>query len=221
MIRIVKNTMKKCDDTKQDLQLALLSLRTTPISGTLPSPAELLNNRQMKSTLPLVSRNSRNDETATEELRRRQEMQKTYYDRVTAELPPLKSGQPVMIQELPSLHWKPGTVVSPTKEPRSYVVQDTDGARYRRNRKFIKELPSHISIPVESHTDDLTLDPSPGPSTDSEPPTSPKSAKPTDTTPGPSTNIEPPASPKSVKFTNPTRRSTREHKTPARLICEM
>jgi hypothetical protein len=219
MIQVVKNTMKKCADTKQDLQLALLSLRTTPISGTLPSPAELLNSRQMKSTLPLVSKHSSKDELSTEELKKRQNTQKVYYDRGTRELPPLKSGQTVMVQDLPNLRWKPGTVVSPTKEPRSYIVQDTNGARYWRNRKYIRQLPPQCNLPEEP-SEDLTPDPNQGTS----------SATPTNTLLGNSQPKESPVNPKrNVTFndqppgptTTTPRRSVREHKPPPRLICEM
>ena len=31
-------------------------------------------------------------------------------------------------------------VVSPTKEPRSYLVQATEGARYHRNGKFLRKI---------------------------------------------------------------------------------
>ena len=45
-----------------------------------------------------------------------------------------------MLQDTNNLRWKPATVVSPTKEPRSYIVQTTEGTRHRRNRRFLKEL---------------------------------------------------------------------------------
>ena len=57
-----------------------------------------------------------------------------------------------MLQSTNDLSWKPATVVSPTKEPRSYMVQTTEGARYRRNRKFLRKitkLPPNIPNDLE------------------------------------------------------------------------
>ncbi len=39
--------------------------------------------------------------------------------------------------------WKPA-IVSPTKEPRLYLVQTTDGGRYRRNRRFLRRMSNQL-----------------------------------------------------------------------------
>ena len=123
LVGIVKSTLKKCDMSKTDPTLAMLFLRTTPISHTLPSPAELLYNRQLKSVLPSV-KHQLEHETTREKLKHRQEKQRYYYDEGTHELSNLKPGDSVMLQSANDLSWKPATVVSPTKEPRSYMVQN-------------------------------------------------------------------------------------------------
>ena len=51
-VQTIKKTILKCRETKEDIDLALLALRTTPLSSNIPSPAELLNSRMLKSTLP-------------------------------------------------------------------------------------------------------------------------------------------------------------------------
>ena len=51
-VQTVKKMILKCRETKEDIDLALLALRTTPLSSNIPSPAELLNGRVFKSTLP-------------------------------------------------------------------------------------------------------------------------------------------------------------------------
>ncbi|GFS23914.1 Pol polyprotein [Elysia marginata] len=48
-VQTVKNCLKKAKAKKENPQLALLSLRTTPIDNILPSPAELLFNRKVQS----------------------------------------------------------------------------------------------------------------------------------------------------------------------------
>ena len=45
-MQTVKKCMYKCDHSGQDIELALLSLRSTPLDSHLPSPAELLNGRK-------------------------------------------------------------------------------------------------------------------------------------------------------------------------------
>ncbi|GFN96970.1 transposon ty3-i Gag-Pol polyprotein [Plakobranchus ocellatus] len=53
-VQTVKICLKKAKAQKQNPQLALLALRTTPIDNALPSPAELLFNRKVKCQLPHV-----------------------------------------------------------------------------------------------------------------------------------------------------------------------
>ena len=48
----VKNTLLKTAQTGEDLDLALVAYRTTPLSHSLPSLAELPNSRKFKTTLP-------------------------------------------------------------------------------------------------------------------------------------------------------------------------
>ena len=51
-IQTVKRTMKKAKSSGQNVNMALLCLRTTPIDE-IPSPAELLCRRKFKSNLPI------------------------------------------------------------------------------------------------------------------------------------------------------------------------
>jgi len=153
-VQTVKNLFKKCDSAKCDPGKALLLLRATPIEAGLPSPAELLKGRKVKTTLPTVVKHESQKEEISEKLRSRQQVQKQYHDIGTHKLPDLKPGQPVMLQSPNDLKWSPATVVSPTSEPRSYVVQTTAGSQYRRNRKFLRELPQKTaSLEKRTHTD--------------------------------------------------------------------
>ena len=52
-VQTVKKILLKCKESGTDPSLALLSLRSTPLSATLKSPAELLNGRMFKTTLPV------------------------------------------------------------------------------------------------------------------------------------------------------------------------
>lgn len=52
MVQTVKSTIRKCQATKGDLKLAMLRLRATPIASNMPSPAELMLNRSIRTDLP-------------------------------------------------------------------------------------------------------------------------------------------------------------------------
>lgn len=53
-IQTVKNTIKKCYFEKSDPHLALLELRNTPIDSVIGSPAQLLNSRRLRGTIPVT-----------------------------------------------------------------------------------------------------------------------------------------------------------------------
>lgn len=52
MVQTVKQCMKKCAETWHDPYLAMLICRTTPLSNSITSPAELLNGRKYRALLP-------------------------------------------------------------------------------------------------------------------------------------------------------------------------
>lgn len=79
----MKNMMKKCRESQQDIHLALLVYRTTPLENG-HSPAELLMGRQLKSNLPESSKVRNKDRKAIEVKKWREsqkERQKYYYDK--------------------------------------------------------------------------------------------------------------------------------------------
>lgn len=51
-VQTVKRFILECGETREDIDLALLAPRTTPLSPNIASPAELLSGRIFKSTLP-------------------------------------------------------------------------------------------------------------------------------------------------------------------------
>ena len=55
MVQTVKQCMKKCSAAGQDPDLAMLVYRTTPLTSSIPSPAELLNGRKYRALLPARS----------------------------------------------------------------------------------------------------------------------------------------------------------------------
>ena len=133
-VQTVKKTILKCRETKEDIDLALLALRTTPLSSNIPSPAELLNGRTLKSTLPRKIHPPRNQEDFRNWLKTRQDNQSQYYNRYTKELPELHKDQAIYVQDPVRKTWNPAKVISQGDTPRSYIVETETGAQLRRNR---------------------------------------------------------------------------------------
>ena len=52
MVGTVKHILQKCLINNQNIDIALLHLRATPISSKLPSPAEMMFGRPVSTTLP-------------------------------------------------------------------------------------------------------------------------------------------------------------------------
>lgn len=138
-VQTVKNCLKKARARKENPQLALLSLRTTPIDNILPSPAELLFNRKVRSQIPHITRHTIKSEGTKQHLEQRQAVQKTYYDRQARNLPPLVDNQQVSVQDTNTGLWSPATIVKHSGEPRSYIIETPDGTTLRRNRQHLKE----------------------------------------------------------------------------------
>lgn len=142
-VQTVKKILTKATETGTDPYLALLYWRTVPISNKLPSPAELLMQRRLQSTLPSLICNSIPDkDSVREELEIRQKQQKESYDKKARpnDLPILQPRQQVRVEQ-PSGRWDPATVVA-THSHRSYLVQDPNGNITRRNRQNIREVPA-------------------------------------------------------------------------------
>ena len=140
-VRTVKQLFEKARQANTDKELALLCLRTTPISSNLPSPGEILMNRKIRSNLPIKVHNSKfiDNDLVKEVLQDRQNIQKKYHDRNTQDLPPLIPGQSVRIQNYHTGKWDTAKVSQKCNEPRSYLVDTPEGQTLRRNRVHIRE----------------------------------------------------------------------------------
>ena len=138
-VQTVKNTLTKAEKSGKDLSMARLCLRSTPIDSQLPSPAELLYQRKLKSNLPLrIKHQMPNRDQISQRLVERQQSMKYYHDRNAHDLSPLATGQHVRIQDQRTKKWLPGIVSCKRPEPRSYEVQTQYGSTLRRNRCHLR-----------------------------------------------------------------------------------
>ena len=150
MIGTAKPILTKAIAKMEDIDLALLRWRTTPISNKLSSPAELLFDRRVKDTLPAKQLyQSPKKEDTREELQRRQQKEKEHHDDQARELPPLYPGQEVTIRSPLNNQWEAAQVVERASEPRSYIVS-RGGRLIRRNRRDIRSrnVRENIEEPV-------------------------------------------------------------------------
>ncbi len=144
-VRTVKAIIKKCAQSKQDLQIAMLNLRATPIDAKLPSPAELLFGRRIRTVLPSHQMPTETTEVH-EKLEERRERMKTNHDKHCGpELPPLHEGQKVRVQDQETNIWTPAEVTKPCDQPRSYEITTPSGSCMRRNRSQIRAVPTEAS----------------------------------------------------------------------------
>ena len=138
-VKIIKEMLKKNDDP----YLAILAYRTTPIQGGQYSPAELLMNRMLRTTLP-TTRKQRvpqvpDQKTVKTRDEREKLRQKHNFDKHhgTRPLPAVQPGTKVWI---PARQME-GTVHEEVA-PRSLTVTTEEGSELRRNRRDLIQLPT-------------------------------------------------------------------------------
>ena len=92
-VQTIKNLLSKCAKDGSNPHLALLQLRSTPLESRTPSPGELLQNRQLRTTLPVIINPLPNSEAVRAALQSRQAY--TNHDTHAKELSKLLPTQPV------------------------------------------------------------------------------------------------------------------------------
>ena len=133
-VRIAKTMLKQ-----QDLQLALLTHRATPIPALGYSPAQLLMGRHIRSTLPMPQETLKpkwpEDSLVRERDERMKLNSKKNFDSKHAvrSLSHLDEGQRVVVADGHS-NRRMATVIGDHHAPRSVMVETESGAVIRRNR---------------------------------------------------------------------------------------
>ena len=137
-VQTVKRIFSKSKADGHDVNLALLTYRTTPLDIGL-SPSQLLMSRRLRSNLPSVIDSlkpiNQNVDKVREKLQLSHDKSKVYHDRSAYPLRPLDPGDSVRVQ-LFDKKWTPA-VVTESLGNRSYSVKTSNGTIYRRNRKFL------------------------------------------------------------------------------------
>jgi hypothetical protein len=142
-IQTLKDMLKKAKACGQDPYMALLQYRNTPLPGSA-SPAQLLMNRRLRTTLPATSMRLKprvpHEAKVAQAIAKRQQQQAQGYNKTARKRPlrPLKAGEAVYMQIEKGSTREPATIVSEASTPRSYIVRKEDGSTYRRNRIMLR-----------------------------------------------------------------------------------
>ena len=142
---IVKKTLQKAYEAREDPAIALLCLRTTPIETGLLSPAEMMFDRKIQSNLPTVNITEKDKAC-------RQEQWKRQYSECSHTLKDLNRGQCVRVQDYTTKKWEPAVIDQKLSQPRSYMLTTNTGSQYRRNRRHILGQPQKCSETLRDTT---------------------------------------------------------------------
>ena len=139
-VQTMKASFIKTMEEGEDVDLALLTYKTTPLSHRLPSPAELLNSRKYKTLPPTRIVPTRHQESYRQIMDQGKQVQAQLYNRDTRVLPRLEQSQKVVVQLDPDKNiWTAAEIIQcPTYDGRSYSLKTIHGGVYTRNRRFIK-----------------------------------------------------------------------------------
>ncbi|KAK9685586.1 hypothetical protein QE152_g37925 [Popillia japonica] len=129
------------------INLCLLELMNTPISSTIPSPAQILYNRRLRTILPIKDSLLKPKLTSLSSLSKvrsqlelRQDKMKQYFDKTAKTLPDLREGEVVKVKNFNSRNWLDGVIVGKRDNyPRSYNVRVFQTNKIiRRNRIHLR-----------------------------------------------------------------------------------
>ena len=145
-----ETSLIKTIEEGEDVDLALLTYKTTPFSHRLPSPAELLNSRKCKTLLHTWIVPTRLQESYRQIMDQGKQIQVQLYNRNTSVLLRLGQSQKVVVQlNLDKNIWTPAEIIQcPISDSRSYSLKTIHGGVYTRNRRFITRDLTAAEAPV-------------------------------------------------------------------------
>ena len=129
-IKSIKHTLQQAKYSSANPQLTLLALQATPIDTKLPSPAELLYQCWLRTTiLAKICNNDPSSIQVCEQIDTCSEATKSQADKSSKTFAPLYAGQPVAMYDTLRKIWVPATVtcVLPWN---SYQVCTSNGSTY-------------------------------------------------------------------------------------------
>ena len=138
-IKIVKGLLTRAKFSGQDPYLALLAYRSMPVDAHMRSPAEMLYQHAIQTTVPQRIRNEDpRAKSDRERLDDRATQSASYHDRHPQTKSPFYAGQTVSVLNDAKTLWLP-TIVIRQAAHGSYLVEVVGGGHYRPARDHIHE----------------------------------------------------------------------------------
>ena len=151
-IKSVKHALQWAKYSGADPHLALLALWAMPIDSKLPSPAELMYQCQLRTTIPAKICNSNPSAPQVhEQIDACSESAKAQADKCSKTLAPLYAGQPVATYDTLQKIWVPATVIH-ILPWNSYLVCTSNGSTYFRMQRHLCEYSVKAADTVPSGT---------------------------------------------------------------------
>ena len=126
-----KTLFHKAREEDTDLFKVLMIYQNTPLTSSMQSLMQILQNRTARSQLPVSNSARRQRGMETEKLRIKTKNENLpFHD--------LHLGQDVMMQDPTSKQWSPVVITRLCKEPRSYQVTTRDNVTYRKMQAQLK-----------------------------------------------------------------------------------
>lgn len=175
MVKVVKQILERCKRTGSDPHVALLMYRATPLKSGMASPAELLSQRRLKTTLPTKNMLSDPLKAARKKMADEKDRITELHNQRAKEYRDLELHEPVYMKTEPEGEWKRATIIeTPTDTPRSYGVQLPSGQTFTRNRSHIRPdrgVQSDAAIDPGQQPHQQTTQTEPRPQRERRPPT--------------------------------------------------
>ncbi|GFU03655.1 integrase catalytic domain-containing protein [Nephila pilipes] len=140
-VQTVNNSLTKAAKEGKDLYVVLLDYRIQSAKD-MPSPAELLMERKLRTFLPSHPgqlKSTFDVERAREALRKKQIVQNKYANKHATVLLVLHQNAKVWFKHKMKEPWKPVTIIQVGPQPISYIIKGEDGGVFRRNRFHIRQ----------------------------------------------------------------------------------
>ena len=151
-IKSVKHELQWAKYSGADPQLALLALWATPINTKLPSPAELLYQCWLRTTIPAkICNNDPSFIQVHEQINTCSEAAKSQADKCSKTLVPLYAGQPVAMYDNLRMIWIPATVIHVLPQ-NSYQVCTSNGSTYHWRQRHLHECSVKVVNTVPTGT---------------------------------------------------------------------
>lgn len=149
-VQICENILRKSNNM-QEVYLALLEYRSTPTKDLSYSPAQLNQNRILRTKIPIKSSKFEPKicSNVQDQLKSKQENYKKYHDRTAKARNDFNLND--KIYAWINNRWQSGHISKVWHTPRSYVVKTDDG-EYRRNSSDIRNRFADETITIQQPT---------------------------------------------------------------------